>query len=221
MNALWTLLRRDVLLALRQRADVANTLLFFVVVITLVPLGVGAEPTALRAIAPGVVWVAALLASIISLHRLFAADYADGTLEQMLLTPEPLVLMVLGKVTAHWLSTSLPVVLMAAPLGLMLGLPEDAIGVLALGLLLGTPTLALLGAVGAALTLGLRGGAVLVALLVLPLMVPVLIFGAGAVEALAGGLSPVSHLLLLGALSLATLALSPWAIGVALRISLE
>ncbi len=221
MSALWTLVQRDALLALRQRADVANTLLFFVVVTAMVPLGVGPEPAMLRSIAPGVVWVAALLASIVSLHRLFAADHADGTLEQLLLTREPLVLLALGKVLAHWLATGLPVVLMAAPLGLMFGLSGEAIAVLALSLLLGTPVLSLLGAVGAALTLGLRGGAVLVALLVLPLTVPVLIFGAGAVEALAGGQSPASHLLLLAALCLAALALSPWAIAAALRISLE
>jgi heme exporter protein B len=220
-GALTALIRRDLLLALRQRADVANTLLFFVVVIAMVPLGVGPEPNTLRAIAPGVVWVAALLASIVSLHRLFAADHADGTLEQLLLTREPLVLLVMGKVAAHWLATGLPVIVMAAPLGVMFDMRADAIGVLALSLLLGTPVLSLLGAVGAALTLGLRGGAVLVALLVLPLTVPVLIFGAGAVEAVAGGLDPSSHLLLLAALSLATLALSPWAVAAGLRISLE
>lgn len=221
MSPLFTLLRRDTLLALRQRADVANTLLFFVVVVAMVPLGVGPEPATLRAIAPGVVWVAALLAAIVSLPRLFAADHGDGTLEQLLLTRESLALLALAKAAAHWLATGLPVVLMAAPLGLMLGLPHEAIAVLALSLLLGTPVLSLLGAIGAALTLGLRGGAVLVALLVLPLMVPVLIFGAGAVEALAGGIAPTNHLLLLAALLLAALALSPWAISAALRISLE
>jgi heme exporter protein B len=220
-SAVWALLRRDLLLALRQRADVGNTLLFFVVVVAMVPLGVGPEPNTLRAIAPGVLWVAALLASIVSLHRLFAADHADGALEQLLLAREPLVLMALAKVAAHWLATGLPVTLMALPLGVMFDMSGDAIGVLSLSLLLGTPVLSLLGAVGAALTLGLRGGAVLVALLVLPLTVPVLIFGAGAAEAVAGGLSAADHLLLLAALSLATLALSPWAIAASLRISLE
>lgn len=220
-SPLLALVRRDLLLALRQRADVANTLLFFIVVITMVPLGVGPEKNILRAIAPGVVWVAALLASIVSLHRLFAADHADGTLEQLLLGREPLVLLAVGKVAAHWLATGLPVIVMAAPIGVMFDLPADAIGVLVLSLVLGTPVLSLLGAVGAALTLGLRGGAVLVALLVLPLTVPVLIFGAGAVEAMAGGTSPTAHLLLLAALSLAALALSPWAVAAALRISLE
>lgn len=221
MSPLLTLLRRDTLLALRQRADVANTLLFFVVVVAMVPLGVGPEPSTLRAIAPGVVWVAALLASIVSLPRLFAADHADGTLEQLLLARESLALLALAKAAAHWLTTGLPVVVMSAALGLMFDLSAAAIVALALALLLGTPVLSLLGAIGAALTLGLRGGAVLVALLVLPLMVPVLIFGAGAVEAQAGGLDPTSHLLLLAALLLAALALSPWAIAAALRISLE
>ena len=220
-SPLAALIRRDLVLALRQRADVANTLLFFIVVITMVPLGVGPEPQTLRAIAPGVVWVAALLASIVSLHRLFAADHADGTLEQLLLGREPLVLLAVGKVVAHWLATGLPVIVMAAPIGLMFDLSAEAIGVLVLSLALGTPVLSLFGAVGAALTLGLRGGAVLVALLVLPLTVPVLIFGAGAVEALTAGTSPAAHLALLGALSLAALALSPWAVAAALRISLE
>lgn len=221
IGAVTSLLRRDLLLVLRQRADVANTLLFFVVVVAMVPLGVGPEPNILRAVAPGVLWVAALLASIVSLHRLFAADYADGTLEQLLLAREPLVLLALAKVTAHWLATGLPVTLMAMPLGVMFDMNADAIVVLSLSLLLGTPVLSLLGAVGAALTLGLRGGAVLVALLVLPLTVPVLIFGAGAAEAVAGGLAATNHLLLLAASSLAAMALSPWAIAASLRISLE
>jgi len=212
---------RDCMLALRQRTDVANTLLFFVVVTTMVPLGVGPQPDTLRAIAPGVVWVAALLASIVSLHRLFASDDLDGTLEQMLLTREPLVLMVLAKVSAHWIATGLPVIIMSVPIGFMFDLPPEALGALVLSLLLGTPALSLLGAVGAALTLGLRGGAVLLALLVLPLTVPVLIFGSGAVTATASGLSAESHLLLLAAMSTAALALTPWTIATALRISLE
>jgi heme exporter protein B len=213
--------RRDLLLAMRQRADVVNTLLFFVVVVTLAPLGVGPELNTLRTIAPGVVWVAALLASILSLTRLFAHDFADGTLEQLLLTREPLAAIVLGKITAHWLVTGLPITAMAVPLGVMFDLPAAETATLALSLLLGTPTLSLLGAIGAALTLGLRGGGVLVSLLVLPLNVPVLIFGAGAVEAVAGGLSSQAHLLLLAALSLAASVLAPWAVAAALRISLE
>lgn len=213
--------RRDLLLAMRQRADVVNTLLFFVVVVTLAPLGVGPEINTLRTIAPGVVWVAALLASILSLNRLFAHDFADGTLEQLLLTREPLTAIVLGKVAAHWLVTGLPITAMAVPLGVMFDLPVAETTALVFALLLGTPALSLLGAIGAALTLGLRGGGVLVSLLVLPLNVPILIFGAGAVEAVAGGLSPQAHLLLLAALSLVASVLAPWAIAAALRISLE
>jgi heme exporter protein B len=192
-----------------------------VVVVTLAPLGVGPELNTLRTIAPGVVWVAALLASILSLNRVFAHDFADGTLEQLLLTREPLAAIVLGKVAAHWLVTGLPITAMAVPLALMFDLPGEQATTLVLALLCGTPALSLLGAVGAALTLGLRGGGVLVSLLVLPLNIPVLIFGSGAVEAVAGGLSPQPHLLLLAALSLASAVLAPWAIAAALRISLE
>jgi heme exporter protein B len=221
IGAVGQVIRRDLLLAVRQRSDVANTLLFFVVVVTMVPLGVGPEPETLRTIAPGMVWVAALLASILSLNRLFAHDLADGTLEQMLLAPEPLAATVLGKVAAHWLVTGVPITAMAVPLGVMFDLPADAAATLAAALALGTPALSLIGAVGAALTLGLRGGGVLLSLLVLPLYVPVLIFGAGAVEAVAGGLSPQAHLLLLTAFSLVAAVLAPWAIAAALRISLE
>jgi heme exporter protein B len=219
--AIGQVIRRDLLLAMRQRADVINTLLFFVVVVTLAPLGVGPELNTLRTIGPGVVWVAALLASILSLNRLFAADHADGTLEQLLLTPEPLPAIVLGKVAAHWLVTGLPITAMAVPLGVMFDLPRAETATLVFALLCGTPALSFLGAIGAALTLGLRGGGVLVSLLVLPLNVPILIFGAGAVESVAGGQSAQAHLLLLGAFSLAASVLAPWAIAAALRISLE
>jgi heme exporter protein B len=219
--AVGQVVRRDLLLAMRQRADIVNTLLFFVVVVTLAPLGVGPELNTLRTIGPGVVWVAALLASILSLNRLFAADHADGTLEQLLLTREPLPAIVLGKVTAHWLVTGLPITAMAVPLGVMFDLPRAETTTLVFALLCGTPALSFLGAIGAALTLGLRGGGVLVSLLVLPLNVPILIFGAGAVEAVAGGLSAQAHLLLLAAFSLAASVLAPWAIAAALRISLE
>ena len=213
--------RRDLLLALRQRADVANTLLFFVVVVTMVPLGVGNEPNLLRSIAPGVVWVAALLAAILSLNRLFAADFADGTLEQMLLSAEPLPLIVLGKVLAHWLVTGLPVTIASSLLGIMFDLGAESTLVLIASLAAGTPVLSLIGAVGAALTLGLRGGGVLISLLVLPLYVPVLILGAGAVEATAAGLGGAAHLLLLAALTLFAVVLTPWAVSAALRISVE
>lgn len=221
MRTVATVVRRDLLLAFRQRADVANTLLFFVVVVTMVPLGVGPELNTLRTIAPGIVWVAALLAAILSLNRLFANDYADGTLEQMLLTGEPLPVIVLAKAAAHWLVTGLPITGMAVLLAVMFDLDAGSAGILVASLALGTPALSLIGAVGAALTLGLRGGGVLITLLVLPLYVPVLIFGAGAVETAAGGLSPQGHLLLLGAMSLGATVLAPWAIAAALRVSLE
>jgi heme exporter protein B len=213
--------RRDLLLALRQRADVANTLLFFVVVVTMVPLGVGNEPNLLREVAPGVVWVAALLAAILSLNRLFAADFADGTLEQMLLSAEPLPLIVLGKVAAHWLVTGVPVTAMSIVLGIMFDLGTESTLILMASLAAGTPILSLVGAVGAALTLGLRGGGVLISLLVLPLYVPVLILGAGAVEATAAGLGGAAHLMLLVALALFAVVLTPWAVSAALRISVE
>lgn len=213
--------RRDLLLAVRQRADVANTLLFFIVVVTMVPLGVGPEINTLRTIAPGVVWVAALLASILSLNRLFASDYADGTLEQMLLSGEPLPVIVLAKVLAHWLTTGLPITLMAVLLGVMFDLPGDAIAVLVASLALGTPALSLIGAVGAALTLGLRGGGVLITLLILPLYVPVLIFGAGAVEGVVAGTGAEAHLSLLGAFLVMTLLVAPWISAMALKISVE
>jgi heme exporter protein B len=214
-------LRRDLLLAWRGRADVLVTLAFFVVVVCLFPFGVGPEPNQLRAIAPGVLWVAALLATLLSLHRLFAQDHADGTLEQLLLTPEPTVLWVTAKVAAHWIATGLPLVLAAPGLALLFDVEQGALPILTLSLALGTPILALLGAVGAALTLGLRGGGMLLALLVLPLFVPVLIFGAGAVDAHLSGSGADAQLLLLGGGLLATLALAPFACAAALRIALE
>ena len=212
---------RDLLLAVRRRADVATTLFFFVIVASLFPLGVGPEPKLLRAMAPGIVWVAALLASMLSLERLFAADYADGSLEQLVLAPEPLVLVVIGKVLAHWLVSGLPLVLISPVIALQYGLPAEAIVTLLLALLLGTPLLSLIGAIGAALTVGVRGGGVLISLLVLPLYVPVLIFGAGAVDASAIGMEAAGHLSILGALLLLGMVLSPWATAAALRISLE
>ena len=215
------MVRRDLLLAFRRRSDVFNTLVFFIIVVSLFPLGVGPEPNQLRAMAPGVIWVAALLASMLALNRLFAADFADGTLEQMALSPEPLFLLVMAKVLAHWLVAGLPLVLIAPVLGIQFDMPADAIVVMAASLVLGTPVLSLIGAVGAALTLGVRGGGVLVALLVLPLYVPVLVFGAGAVVASSAGLSAQAHLLLIGASLALSLVLSPWATAMALRISLD
>ena len=219
--ALLAVVRRDLLLALRQRGDVVNVLLFFIVVVTIVPLGVGPELNVLRMIGAGTVWVAALLASIVSLARMFAQDYADGSLEQMILAGQPASIIVIGKILAHWLVTGAPITLAAVPISVMFDLGLEPAGTLVAALALGTPALSLIGAVGAALTLGLRGGGVLVTLLVLPLTVPVLIFGAGAVDATTGGLSATADLLLLGGLSLGAAALAPWAIVTALRISLE
>jgi heme exporter protein B len=206
---------------MRQKSDVLNTLFFFVVVVTLVPLGVGPEPNLLRAIAPGVVWVAALLAAMLSLPRLFANDYADGTLEQMLLSAEPLPLIVLGKAVAHWLVTGLPLTVVSLVFGVMFNLGTDLTLVMAASLLVGTPVLSLIGAVGAALTLGVRGGGVLTSLLVLPLYIPVLIFGAGAVEASAASIDSSAYFLIVGAIFLFSAALTPWAVAAALRVAAE
>lgn len=227
MNKLTTLgvlglvIRRDLLLAMRRRADVLTTLVFFVMVVSLFPLGVGPEPDMLRKMAAGVLWVAALLASMLSLPRMFSADYLDGTLEQMMLAPQSLTMMVLGKIIAHWMLSGLPLVLIAPVLGVQFDMSSQALWVLMLALLLGTPVLSLIGAIGAALTLGLRGGGVLVSLLVLPLCIPVLIFGAGAVDAINSGMSAVSNLSLLGALSLFALVFTPFVAAQALRISME
>lgn len=214
-------IKRDLLLAMRRRADVLTTLIFFVMVVSLFPLGIGPEQDVLRKIAPGVVWVAALLASMLSLGRMFSADYLDGTLEQMLLVPQSLSMLVLGKIVAHWTLSGLPLVLIAPVLGLQFDMSAQSLLVLIAALLLGTPVLSMIGAIGAALTLGLRGGGVLVSLLVLPLCIPVLIFGAGAVEAVNSGMSAQTHLSLLGALLMMSLALTPWVSAQALRISME
>jgi heme exporter protein B len=212
---------RDLLLALRRRGDVATALLFFVIVASLFPLAIGAEPNLLREIAPGVIWVAALLSSLLSLRRLFESDHADGTLEQMLLGAAPLGVVVLAKAAAHWLASGLPLVAIAPLIALQYDLPAVLYPVLALSLALGTPVLSLIGAIGAALTLGLRGGGVLLALLVLPLYVPVLILGAGAVEMSAAGSGGEAQLLLLAAALVFAAAFAPWAIAGALRISSE
>jgi heme exporter protein B len=221
VGLLGLMIRRDLLLAVRRRADVLTTLIFFIIVASLFPLAIGSEMGTLRTIAPGVVWVAALLASMLSLGRMFSADYLDGTLEQMMLAPQSLSTIVLAKIFAHWVVSGLPLVIIAPILGLQFDMSAQALWVLIFALLLGTPILSMVGAVGAALTLGLRGGGALVSLLVLPLCIPVLIFGAGAVEAVASGSSVSSHLALLGALLLAALTLSPWVTALALRISME
>lgn len=218
---LMLVIRRDLMLAMRRRADVLTTLIFFVMVVSLFPLGVGPEMDMLRKMAPGVLWVAALLSSMLSLGRLFSADHLDGTLEQMMLAPQSLSVLVLGKMVAHWMVSGLPLVLMAPVLGIQFDMSAEALGILIVGLLLGTPILSMIGGIGAALTLGLRGGGVLLSLLVLPLCIPVLIFGTGAVEAVSTGLSVASHLSLLGALLVLALAFTPWVTAQALRISME
>jgi heme exporter protein B len=212
---------RDLTLAWRRRADVLSTLFFFVIVVSLFPLGIGPETELLRSIAPGVVWVAALLASMLSLGRLFANDYQDGTLEQMLLTPQPLYLVVMGKVLAQWLVAEVPLILIAPVVGLQFDLTGKTLFTLFLSLLIGTPVLSLIGSIGAALTLGLRGGGVLIALLILPLYIPVLIFGAGAVDASITAGNTEANIYLLGALLAVSVVFAPWATSAALRISLE
>ena len=220
-EALFAVFQRDLRIALRRRADTGSALVFFVIVAALFPLGVGPEFGVLRRMGPGVVWVAALLASMLALGRLFADDHADGTLEQMLLSPMPLALLVLAKTAAHWLASGLLLVLISPLLALQFDLGQEAAGVLFLSLLLGTPLLSLIGAIGAALTVGLRGAGVLLSLLVLPLCAPVLIFGAGAVESSLAGLGVAAHFSLLGAMLLLALFLAPLAAAAALRIALE
>ena len=221
MNAILAIRRRDLLIVMRRKSEVLTALFFFVIVSSLFPLGIGPEPALLRKIAPGVLWVGALLATMLGLQRMFAADYADGTLEQMVISPSPLVSLIVGKILAHWLVSGLPLVLIAPLLGLQFDLDVDALGVLVLTLFLGTPLLSLVGSIGAALTLGVRGGGVLLSLLVLPLYIPTLIFGAGAVEAHISGLGAGGHLSLLGALVLLAGLFAPWATAAALRIALE
>jgi len=207
---------------MRRRTDVLTTLFFFVIVVSLFPLGVGTESKALQIIGPGVVWVAALLASMLALERLFAADYEDGTLEQMLLTAQPLSLLVLAKVTAHWILTGLPLVLIAPLVGMQFQLTDNAIVIMMLALLVGTPILSLIGAIGAALTLGLRGGGILLSLLILPLYIPILVYGSGAVEVSRIALADTQpYFALLGAFLLVALIFAPVASSAALKISLE
>jgi heme exporter protein B len=212
---------RDLRVALRTKGELGVQVLFYVIVVTLFPLATSPDRALLSTLAPGVLWVAALLASLLSLPRLFAGDFADGTLEQLALSPYPLPALVSGKIAAHWLTTGLPVVLLAPVLAAQYGLDEAPRYTLAAALLLGTPVLSLLGAIGAALTLGLRGGGSLLALLILPLYVPVLIFGAGAVEAVRDGLSAAPHLSLLAAGLIVALVGAPWAASTAVRIALD
>ena len=221
MAAFTGLFRRDLRLALRQGGDTGLVLGFFVLAVVLFPLGVGPEPAVLQRIGAGIVWVAALLAALLSLDRLFQSDYQDGGLELLALSSLPLELAVLAKCAAHWVATGLPLALISPFLAFLVDLDAEAIPTLTLGLLVGTPALSLIGSVAAALTLGARRQGALLSLLVLPLYVPPLVFGAGAVEASATGTGARAHLLILGALTLAALPLCPWASAAALRQALE
>lgn len=213
--------QRDLKLAFRSKGEVIQALVFFVIVVSLFPLAIGAESALLKRVAPGVVWVAALLAVLLTLPRLFASDYADGTLEQLVMSPYPLATIVAGKTLAHWCTTGLPLALVAPIMGLQFGLGAQELGVMIASLMLGTPVLSMIGAIGAALTLGVRGGSVLMALLVLPLYIPVLIFGAGAVEAAAAGVEYGANLSLLGAGLLLGALATPFASAAAVRIALD
>jgi heme exporter protein B len=217
VSALAVLFRREMRLALRQSADSVMVIAFFVVAVVLFPFGVGPEPNMLARIGPGVIWVAALLAAMLSMDRMFMGDYEDGSLELLVLAPVPLEVVVLTKVLAHWLTTGLPLIVTAPLLFVMMNVPEDIWLVLLLTLLLGTPILSLIGSVGAALVLGARRGGVLLSLLVLPLAIPVLIFAAGAGDAVLYGAGAKANLMLLGGMFLGALALTPWAAAYALR----
>jgi heme exporter protein B len=218
-QAFFTLLCRDLKIAVRQRSDIFNPLLFFIMVITLFPLGIGPEPKVLTRIAPGIIWVAALLASLLSLERLFKADYNDGSLEQMLLSAQPLPIMVLAKVLAHWLLTGVPLIIVAPLLAVLLHLDSHSYLALIATLALGTPVLSLIGAIGVALTVGLRKGGVLLSLLILPLYIPVLIFATSAIDAAGMNLPFDGQLAIIAAMLVGSLTLAPFAIGASLRVS--
>ncbi len=215
------ILRRDLTLAYRHRGEIANPLVFFLIVITMVPLGVSPDPQLLATLAPGIIWVVALLSTLLALDGLFRSDFEDGSLEQLLISPQPLYLMVLAKVLAHWLVTGLPLTLMAPLLGVMLSLPAAGYLPLCLSLLLGTASLSLIGAIGAALTVALRKGGLLLSLIIMPLYAPVLIFGAGAVRSAVDGFPFAPQIAILGALLALAAVLAPLASAAALRISID
>jgi heme exporter protein B len=219
-GAFWLLFRRDLTLAFRHRGDLANPLLFFIIVVSLFPLGITPEVQTLRLMAPGLIWVAALLATLLSLDSIFRSDFDDGALEQICLSPHPLPVLVLAKVMAHWVVTGLPLLALGPLLGVLLALPAESMDVLLLTLALGTPVLSLVGAIGVALTVGLRRGGALLSLLVLPLYVPLLIFASSAVGAAAAGLPTTGQVLFIAALLVLSLTLAPIATAAALRISL-
>ena len=217
--AFFLVIKRDLTIAFRHRDDILNPLLFFVIVVTLFPLGIGPESTTLSRIAPGIIWVAALLSTLLSLDRLFKSDHSDGSLEQMLLSPQPIFILVLGKIIAHWLLTGLPLILIAPILAVLLHLNENSYGALMLTLLLGTPVLSLLGSIGVALTVGIKKGGVLLSLLVLPLYIPVLIFATSAIDTAAMNLPYSGQLAIIAALFFGSLTLAPFAVSAALKVS--
>jgi heme exporter protein B len=221
MNRFFSLVRRDVGLAFRQGSASTMVVMFFILTVTLFPLGVGPEANILQRISSGVLWVAAMLASMLSLDRLFQADFEDGSLDLLTLGSLPLEVTVLAKCLAHWLTTGLPLIIIAPLLGVLLHLEPSGYVTLLISMLLGTPTLSLIGSIGAALTVGVRRGGVLLSLLVIPLYIPVLIFGVGSIDAAIGGLTERPHLLVLGAMLLGSVALCPWAAAAALKLNLE
>ncbi|RXJ72940.1 heme exporter protein CcmB [Veronia nyctiphanis] len=221
IGAILTVVRRELMIALRRQADVLNPIWFFIIVITLFPLGVGPGPQLLAEIAPGIIWVAALLAALLSLERLFRDDFIDGSLEQMLLMPEPLPVLVFAKIVAHWLLTGLPLLIVSPLLAILLSLDMQTYVAVLFTLLLGTPTLSFLGAIGVSLTVGLRKGGVLLSLLILPLYIPVLIFATSAIDAAAMGLAINGQLAILGAMLAASVTLTPLAVSAGLRVSLH
>ncbi|EPJ46683.1 MAG: hypothetical protein OFPII_17740 [Osedax symbiont Rs1] len=221
IRVFWAELHKDLLLAYRRKGDLLNPLLFFVMVVTLFPLGVSPAADFLSALAPGVLWVSALLAALLSLDNLFKADFEDGTLEQLMLSSESTYMIALAKALAHWLTTGLPLTLIAPLLAVMLFLPTQAIPTLVLSLLIGTPALSLIGAIASALTVGLKKGGVLISLLVIPLYIPVLIFGASAVQGATQNLPVTAYLAILGAILALSIVLAPFAIAASLRVSVS
>ncbi|MFW5443147.1 MAG: heme exporter protein CcmB [Methylococcaceae bacterium] len=221
ITAFFAVVRRDLVLAFRRRAEMANPVFFFILVVTLFPLGVGAQPKLLQAMAPGIIWVSALLAVMLSLDSLFRSDFDDGSLEQMLLSSHPLTILVLGKIIAHWLVTGLPLLVVAPLLAVFLGLPEQALGTLLITLVLATPVLSLIGSIGVSLTVGLRRGGMILSLLVLPLYVPVLIFASNAVEMAGNGLAVDAQINILIAIFFMSAVLAPLPAAAALKMSVN
>ena len=220
-TAFFAVIRRDLILAFRRRAEIANPVFFFILVVTLFPLGVGANPKLLQAIAPGIIWVSALLAVMLSLDSLFRSDFDDGSLEQMLLSSHPLTVLVFAKIVAHWLVTGLPLLVVAPLLAIFLGLPEQAWGTLMLTLVLATPVLSLIGSIGVSLTIGLRRGGMILSLLVLPLYVPVLIFASNAVDMASNGLAVDPQINILIAVFFMSVVLAPLPAAAAIKMSIS